>query len=174
MPVIRQIAQMGHPVLRQISVSIPDPTDSAIRVLNEDLLATIRYSHGVGIAAPQVFESLRMVIIASHPNPRYPHAPEMEPTTLINPELLWTSEEVESGWEGCLSIPGLRGLIPRHLSVGACFQTLAGEKREVEFTGFPARVFQHEFDHLNGLLFIDRLESLHNLLTEQEFVRRTE
>jgi len=172
MAVIRTIAQMGHPILRQISMCINGFEDPAIRSLGNDLLETAIQSNGVGIAAPQIFESLRMIVIASRPSARYPHAPELPPVVMVNPELLWASDERESGWEGCLSIPGLRGLVPRHLRVGVRYFTIEGEERESEYEGFPARVFQHEFDHLQGVLFIDRLESLKELVTEQEYQRR--
>ena len=172
MAAIRTIAQMGHPILRQVSKSIEGFEEPNIRSLGNDLLETAIQSKGVGLAAPQVFESLRMIVIASRPSVRYPDAPELTPVVMVNPELLWASEEMESGWEGCLSIPGLRGLVPRHLRVGVRYLTMDGEIKEVEYEGFPARVFQHEFDHLQGLLFIDHLKSLNDLVTEQEYQRR--
>ena len=165
------IAQLGHPILRKISERIT-AEDDGIRMLVEQMLETTQHANGVGLAAPQLFEPRRLIVIASRPNPRYPHAPEMAPTALINPELLWSSDDREMGWEGCLSIPALRGLVPRHLSVGVRHQTVDGRVLEVEFVGFPARIFQHELDHLNGLLFIDRLETPHDLVTEEEYLRR--
>jgi peptide deformylase len=125
----------------------------------------------VGIAAPQVYEPLRLFIIASRPNARYPQAPAMEPTAIINPEILWASDEKEKGWEGCLSIPGLRGLVPRHTRIGVRYLTCSGNVAEVEYAGFLALVFQHEFDHLQGLVFVDRLESTLDLVTEKEYLR---
>jgi peptide deformylase len=172
MPVVRQIALMGNPILRQQSAEIADAQDSVIHTLVEDMLATTLHSSGVGLAAPQVFEPLRLIILASRPNPRYPNAPEMTPTGLINPELLWASDERETGWEGCLSIPGMRGLVPRHRRIGVRYLTGDGAQMEYEYEGFPARIFQHELDHLNATLFPDRLESLHDLYTEQEYLRR--
>ncbi|NTU57877.1 MAG: peptide deformylase [Chlorobiaceae bacterium] len=169
---IRTIAQMGHPILRQISASIADLENPAMVSLGADLLETARHANGVGLAAPQVFESLRMIVIASRPSVRYPHAPELPPVLMINPELLWVSDEQDAGWEGCLSIPGLRGLVTRHIRTGVSYITVDGKRRESEYHGFPARVFQHEFDHLQGKLFIDRLESLNDLVTEQEYQRR--
>jgi peptide deformylase len=169
---VRTIAQLGNPILRTVSKEIACLEAPAIRSLGDDLLETARHSNGVGIAAPQVSEPVRMIVIASRPGVRYPNAPELSPVVMVNPEVLWTSKEKESGWEGCLSIPGLRGLVPRHLRVGVRYLTMDGEKREVEYEGFPARVFQHEFDHLQGVLFVDRLESLNDLVTEQEYQRR--
>jgi peptide deformylase len=171
MPILRQIAQLGQPVLRRVAVKIADPTDPAIQALIDDMLITVADADGVGIAAPQVFEPLSLFIVASRPNQRYPHAPRMEPTAMINPEILWVSDEKETGWEGCLSIPGLRGLVPRRLRVGIRYLTRMGEVREEEYGEFLARVFQHEFDHLQGMVFLDRSESSRELVTEKEYLR---
>jgi peptide deformylase len=118
-----------------------------------------------------VFEPLSLFIVSSSPNPRYPQAPQMEPTAMINPELLWVSDEKEQGWEGCLSIPGLRGLVPRHIRIGVRYLNRDGAVREDEYGDFLARVFQHEFDHLQGKLFIDRVLSTMDLVTEKEYYR---
>ena len=171
MPILRQIAQLGQPVLRGVAEKVADPADPAVQALIEDLLVTVAEVNGVGIAAPQVYEPLALFIVASRPNQRYPHAPEMEPVAMINPEILWVSDEMEKGWEGCLSIPGLRGLVPRHRRIGVRYLTRAGEVREAEYADFLARVFQHEFDHLQGVVFIDRLESTRELMTEKEYIR---
>jgi peptide deformylase len=171
MPIIRQIAQLGQPVLREVAKKIADPADPAVRALIDDLLVTVADANGVGIAAPQVFVSLSLFIVASRPNPRYPHAPDMEPLAMINPELLWVSDDKEKGWEGCLSIPGLRGVVPRHRKIGVRYVTRAGEVREEEYTNFLARVFQHEFDHVQGVVFLDRVESTRELVTEKEYLR---
>lgn len=152
-------------------MKIDNPADPAIQSLIEDLLVTVAEVYGVGIAAPQVYEPLSLFIVASRPNPRYPHAPEMEPTVTINPEILWRSDETEKGWEGCLSIPGLRGLVPRHKRIGVRYLDRRGELIEAEYDGFLARVFQHEFDHLQGMVFVDRLETTLDLVTEKEYLR---
>jgi peptide deformylase len=140
--------------------------------LADDLLVTLEASGGVGIAAPQVFESLRLIVVASRPNPRYPKAPLMAPLVMANPELLWSSPEVEEGWEGCLSIPGLRGLVPRFGRVGLRYQGLDGRVSDLELEGFPARIFQHELDHLNGLFFTDRITNNRHLVSESEYLKR--
>jgi peptide deformylase len=171
MPILRQIAQLGQPVLRQVAEKIAAPEYHAVQALIDDLLVTVADANGVGIAAPQVFESLSLFIMASRPNARYPNAPEMEPTAIINPEILWFSDECESGWEGCLSIPGLRGLVTRHRRIGVRFVTGTGEVREAEYSDFLARVFQHEYDHLQGVLFVDRVENTRDLMTEKEYLR---
>jgi len=171
MPVLRQIAQLGNPILRGIAQRIENPQDLAVQLVIDDMLATVEDANGVGIAAPQVYEPLALFIIASRPNPRYPNAPLMEPTAVINPEIIWGSDETEKGWEGCLSIPGLRGLVPRHQRIGVRYLTRRGELREEEYSGFLARVFQHESDHILGKLFVDRIESTLDLVTEIEYLR---
>ena len=172
MPVLRQIALLGHPVLRQIAappLAVPDP---GLDAFSQDLLATLMESGGVGIAAPQVFVSERVIVVASRPNARYPQAPVMEPLVMVNPELVATGSETELGWEGCLSVPGLRGQVPRHRTVSVVYQDLSGSRRELDLEGFPARIFQHELDHLNGLFFLDRVEDNRHLVSEQEYLRR--
>lgn len=171
MPILRQIAQLGQPVLRGVAARIVDPAAPAVQALIDDMLLTVADANGVGIAAPQVFAPLSLFIVASRPNPRYPHAPEMAPTAMINPEILWLSDEQEKGWEGCLSIPGLRGLVPRARRIGVRYLTRAGEVREEEYADFLARVFQHEFDHVRGMVFVDRVESTRELMTEKEYLR---
>lgn len=171
MPILRQIAQLGQPVLREVARKIADPRAPAIQTLIDDMLATMADADGVGIAAPQVFEPLSLFIVASRPNPRYPHAPLMEATAMINPEILRVSDDMEKGWEGCLSIPGVRGLVPRHTRLGVRYLDRKGELREEEYAGFPARVIQHEFDHIQGIVFIDRIESTRDLIMEKEYLR---
>jgi peptide deformylase len=172
MPVLRQIALLGHPVLRTVATPVIDPAASAIRAIIDDMLATLREADGVGIAAPQVHESLAIFIMASRPNPRYPDAPEMEPEVVLNPQIVERSPELIKGWEGCLSIPGIRGEVPRHRSIAVRYQNAQGAHIEREFTDFVARIFQHEDDHLRGLVFLDRLESVRDVISEKEYQKR--
>jgi peptide deformylase len=169
MALLRQIALLGHPVLRASASPVPLPAWDPIRTLVDDMLATLRDANGVGIAAPQVYESATIFIVASRPNPRYPDAPLMEPETVINPAIIERSSEIEKGWEGCLSIPGIRGNVPRHSWIRARYQTLNGDEIERDFTGFVARIFQHEDDHLRGIVFLDRLESTRDVISEKEY-----
>jgi peptide deformylase len=169
MPTIRSIAQLGHPVLREPARPAALPASDALRALVDDMLATLRDADGVGIAAPQVYEGIRLFVVASKPNPRYPDAPAMEPEVVVNPEIVERSAAMVKGWEGCLSIPGIRGEVPRHPRIRARYRTLGGDEVEREFEGFVARVFQHEDDHLRGLVFLDRLESPRDIVTEKEY-----
>lgn len=171
MPILRQIAQLGQPVLRKTAGKVADPASPAVQALIEDMLVTVAEANGVGIAAPQVYEPFSLFIVASRPSPRYPDTPQMEPTAMINPEIVWMSDDTEKGWEGCLSIPGLRGLVPRRRRIGVRYLTRSGEMREDEYSDFLARVFQHEFDHLQGMVFVDRVESTRDLVTEKEYQR---
>lgn len=172
MPQIRPIAQLGHPVLRTPAAPVPLPASDEVRALVDDMLATMNEANGVGIAAPQVFEPLAIYIVATRPNPRYPNAPAMEPEVVVNPEIVERTGEVEKDWEGCLSIPGIRGQVPRHHRIRILYQTLHGESVEKEVDGFVARVFQHEDDHLRGLVFLDRMETTRDLITEKEYQSR--
>jgi peptide deformylase len=172
MSILRQIAQLGHPVLRSAAAPIDLPISPEMRALADDMLATLREANGVGIAAPQVYEPVALFIVASRPNPRYPDAPAMEPEVVINPEIVGRSEEMVKGWEGCLSIPGIRGLVPRHRWIRARYRTLEGIEVEREFIDFVARIFQHEEDHLRGIVFLDRLDSTRDVVTEIEYQRQ--
>jgi peptide deformylase len=171
MAVIRQIAQLGHPVLRTPAAAVERPGDDETRRLITDMLATLQEADGVGLAAPQVYESRAIYLVASRPNPRYPDAPAMEPEVVINPEIIHRSDELVKGWEGCLSVPGIRGLVPRHRVIRVRYQTVDGEAVEREFTEFVARIVQHEDDHLRGIVFLDRLESTRDIVCEKEYQR---
>lgn len=171
MPVLRQIAQLGHPVLRTLATAVKLPASAAVRTLLDDMLATLREADGVGIAAPQVYEPVALFIVASRSNPRYPDAPWMEPEVVINPEILERSEDMIKGWEGCLSIPGIRGEVPRHRRIRVRYQKAGGQQIECKFTDFVARIFQHEDDHLRGIMFLDRLESTRDIVSEREYQR---
>lgn len=145
--------------------------DDRVQLLIDDLFETSEAANGAGIAAPQIFESLRVFILSIKPTPRYPNAPFLPPTAVINPEILWTSEDTEKGWEGCLSVPGLRGQVPRASAIKVRYMNREGELIEQEFSGFAARVFLHEHDHLEGLTWLDHVEDNREIVTEQEYLR---
>ena len=171
MPRILPIAQLGHPILRERAYEIDDVTSGESQSLIDDLFFTVAEAGGMGIAAPQAHQSKRIFIMSSRPNARYPYAPEMEPTAIINPEITWRSDEIEKGWEGCLSVPGIRGLVPRSTSIKVKYLTRDNQSISAELEGFLARVFQHELDHLDGLVFLDRVETTKDIVMEQEWQR---
>lgn len=166
-----EIAKLGNPILRQVARPVSDVTDATFQALIDSLIETAISANGVGIAAPQVSQSYRLFIVASRPNPRYPDAPLMEPTATINPKIVSHSDEIVKGWEGCLSVPGIRGLVPRYRAIAVEYSDRHGNLQRQELTDFVARIFQHELDHLNGIVFLDRVESDRDLLTEDEYQR---
>ncbi len=169
---ILDIAELGNPILRCQAQPIDKVREPKIVQLIDDLIATAELNNGVGIAAPQVSESYRLFIVASRPSIRYPQAPKMNPTAMINPTIISYSNEIVKDWEGCLSIPGLRGLVPRDRAIEVEYTTIAGDRVRKIFTDFIARIFQHELDHLDGIVFLDRLESNKDLYTEAEYQKR--
>ncbi len=166
------IIQLGNPILRQPAKPVENISDRHIQQLIDDLIATAKEANGVGIAAPQVAQSYQIFIVASHPSPRYPNAPEMKPTAIINPQIINHSQEMIKGWEGCLSIPGIRGLVPRYQEIEVTYTDRNGLLKKQCFTDFVARIFQHEIDHLHGISFLDRLVSNFDIITEQEYQKR--
>ncbi len=169
---ILEITQLGNPVLRKQAKEVENLLDKNVQELISDMFFTLNAVNGAGIAAPQVNELLRVFIVSSRPTPRYPNAPQMEAFTVINPTIVSYSEEIVSDWEGCLSIPKVRGLVPRSKSIIANYFDLKGKKQKIELTDFPARVFQHEYDHLNGIVFFDRMDDVKDIMMESEWTKR--
>lgn len=165
----REIITLGNPILREPAKIVTQITNPQIEQLINSMLKTAAEAQGVGIAAPQVAQSYRLFIVASRPNQRYPHAPTMELTAMINPKLLSHGREIVKDWEGCLSVPGIRGLVPRYREIEVEYTTKTGQQERKILTDFIARIFQHELDHLDGILFIDRLEDEQDLYTEAEY-----
>ncbi len=163
------VYQLGNPKLREIAQPIANICDREIQNLIDEMLVTLTESKGVGLAAPQIGRSLQLVIVASHPNQRYPHAPQMEPTEMINPKIISYSGETEKGWEGCLSVPMIRGLVPRDRQIEVEYTDRQGDRKIAQLTDFVARIFQHEYDHLEGKVFLDRVENTLDLATEAEY-----
>ena len=166
-----ELLQLGHPLLRLQAKPIDNVHDPDIQQLIGDLLQFIEEVGGMGIAAPQVDVSLQLFIMASKPNARYPQAPVMPQTVVINPEIIASTTEQDIGWEGCLSVPGIRGLVPRATHIKVRYLTCEGDTIERDYDGFIARIFQHELDHLRGTLFTDRVENNIDLVAEQEWQR---
>jgi peptide deformylase len=166
------IALRGEKVLNMRAHAVDDPSDPMIKQLAKDMLIAMKTHGGVGIAAPQIRVSKRLLIIHSQPNERYPQAPDMDPLIMVNPDIISFSECFDSMWEGCLSLPGLRGLVPRQTGVSVRYNDLSGKEAEVCLQGFPARIFQHEFDHLEGILFPLRVTECSDIYSESEYKRR--
>lgn len=164
-----EILQLGHPQLRQPAQPVENILDPTFQRQLDDLLEFVVEKGGMGIAAPQVGISQQFFIMSSHPNARYPYAPDVEPFVVINSELVAHSSTLSKDWEGCLSLPGIRGLVPRHDWIDVRYQQRDGTLVEQRYEGFLARVFQHEFDHLQGTVFLDRVESTREVMMEQEW-----
>lgn len=156
---ILTVAQRGEAILNLIAAPISETEFSSPWLLGcvEALQETMLARNGVGIAAPQVYISKRIIIVASRPNSRYPDAPEMDAIVMINPEMISVSDVLISGEEGCLSVIGERREVQRAESIEVQFLNIHGVVQLKIFTGFPARIVQHEIDHLNGILFVDRM-----------------
>ena len=164
---ILKIARMGQLVLRRTAAPVDDPTAPELRRLIADMSETMYDAPGVGLAAPQVFAGMRLIVFRA-PADRTDGEGETPETVLFNPEIEPLSDELVLGWEGCLSVPGLRGLVPRHPRIGYRGFLPDGTLIEAEASGFLARVIQHEVDHLDGTLYVDRMHDLRLLVCEEE------
>lgn len=168
---VHDIVQLGAGVLRQTASSVDVVNTGEIRQLIENMYNTLATSHGVGLAAPQIGVPKQVIIVASRPTQRYPHAPFMDPTVMINPSFKQRSEEKDKDWEGCLSIPGIRALVPRYSHISIHYLDEQGLQVELDLDGFIARVFQHEYDHLLGKVYLDRVETNSEIFSESEYFK---
>ncbi len=157
---------MGEPLLYRKAAPVTNFNTPELDGLITDMMDTMEALNGAGIAAPQIGESKRIVIFGVDANPRYPEAEPVPFTVLINPEIEILSADTESGWEGCLSVPGLRGLVERHTVLRYRGYDALGMPLVREATGFHARVVQHECDHLDGVLYPMRIADMRNLIYE--------
>lgn len=164
---VREILRMGHPVLLQAAEPITEFNTGRLDALIQDMFDTMAANHGAGLAAPQIGESVRVVIFGMEHNPRYPDAAPVPMTVLINPEITPLGNAMEEGWEGCLSIPGMRGLVPRYGRIRYGGMDRHGQRFERTVDGFHARVVQHEVDHLDGILYLRRIRDLRRFGFEQ-------
>ena len=170
---ILKVAQMGHPILRELAQKL-SPKDiklPEVQKLISDMIETMREYDGVGLAAPQVHEGLQIAVMEINDNPRYPGEAAVPVTVFINPVITALSEELMEVWEGCLSVPGLRGAVQRPKKIR--LQALDGEGQQVDkiYEGFSAIAIQHETDHLFGTLYVDRLVSTKQLAFMNEYQR---
>lgn len=160
---------MGHPVLRQPArvVEKSELKTAALQRFIDDMLETMQEYTGIGLAAPQVHESLRIFVAHLDPDGRG----DGDAIAVINPEITIVGDEIREGWEGCLSIPDIRGMVPRAMHVKVAALDREGKRIEIDAHDFPARVIQHETDHLDGILFFDRMASFESLTYMEEFAR---
>ena len=169
---IIKIARMGHPILMRPAEPVADATTSGIRSLVDDMIETLADARGIGLAAPQIRVPKRVVILEI-PDVRAGETDEeaaMPLTVLVNPEIEPLGPELEDGWEGCLSLPGLMGVVPRYRRIRYMWTTLDGERCERTAAGFHARAVQHECDHLEGILYPMRMTDLSTLQYVDEVI----
>ncbi|CAH0992030.1 Peptide deformylase [Sinobacterium norvegicum] len=167
----QNIAQLGEPVLRTIAEAVDDIGSQACQALIKQMLTRAEETGAMGLAAPQIFIAKRVIVISSKPNSRYPTAPLMTPMVMINPTIDEWSSDKNWDWEGCLSIPGIRAQVERSSEIDVSFYDVEGERQQQRYQGFVARIIQHEIDHLDGTVFIDRTDS-RNIVTEQQWRQR--
>jgi peptide deformylase len=162
---ILKVARLGHPVLRKVAAPIPprEIRSPEVQRLIDDMVETMREYNGAGLAANQVHVLKQVCVIEVNGNPRYPEAPNVPLTILINPVVTPLAAEMDEGWEGCLSVPDMRGMVPRYTAVRLEAYDRMGKKLDVVAKEFFARVIQHETDHLNGIVYVDRMKDLGTL-----------
>jgi peptide deformylase len=171
MPKNPEIVQLGHAVLRMTAVAVEDAKSPQLVEIIEQMLDLLSHSNGVGLAAPQIGHSVCVIVVASKPTSRYPAAPLMEPVVMMNPAFQCLSGEQEKDWEGCLSISGIRALVPRYRDISINYTDMDGKLTTMELSGFLARIFQHEYDHLQGMVYLDRVENHQDIISETEFYK---
>lgn len=158
--VAKTVLKMGEKSLLEKSEAVEQFDTPELQRLIEDMWDTMAAEDGAGLAAPQIGVNLRVVIFGYEDNPRYPEAPSIPQTILINPSIEALSDQIEDGWEGCLSVPGMRGLVPRYTNIRYSGFDQTGRPFDRVVSGFHARVVQHECDHLDGVLYPFRIEDM--------------
>lgn len=170
-PDVLKIAKLGEAVLRQAAAPVTEFAQDLEKFVAR-LQDKMTEAGGVGIAAPQVFCARQILIMASKPNKRYPDAPQMEPLVVINPRIIAQSKDTVTDWEGCLSIPGIRGQVPRADWVEVFFQDTQGDMQRRRFDGFLARIFLHEYDHLIGRAWLDSVQNNRDIISEDVYLNQ--
>jgi peptide deformylase len=170
---ILKVARLGHPVLRKVTETLTarELQSPSMQQFIDDMIVTMREYDGVGLAADQVHESKQIAVLEVASNSRYPNKAEVPLTILVNPKITPLSEEMEEDWEGCLSIPDLRGRVPRCRSIRVEAWDRSGKPLSFIANDFHARVIQHEFDHLNGQVYLDRMRDFSTLTFLTEYAR---
>jgi len=170
---ILKVTRLGHPVLRKITenISVKELKGASMQRFIDDMVETMKEYDGVGLAADQVFTSKQIAVLEVSDNPRYPNKGKVPLTVLVNPKITPLSDDMEEDWEGCLSIPDLRGSVPRYKRIHVTALDRHGNKLDFVAKDFLARVIQHEYDHLNGKVYLDRMRDFSTLSFLQEFGR---
>jgi peptide deformylase len=170
----REIVEIGHPLLRERARELTreDLRSEAVQSLIDDMIETMRAANGAGLAANQVAETVRVAVVEVRPgNPRYPYKPPIPLTVIVNPVIEPLDDEIEQINEGCLSVPDLRGDVPRHVNIRLRYLDREGVEHDEVRRGLTAGTFQHELDHLDGTLFVDRVTDPRTLTTWAQFER---
>ena len=167
---VHKVLRMGDPRLLQVAEAVTEFNTPQLDALIQDMFDTMASLDGAGLAAPQIGVGKRLVIFGLEANPRYPDAETVPTTVLINPRLEFLSDEMEDDWEGCLSVPGMRGLVPRYTRLRYSGQDQQGRPFSRDVSGFHARVVQHECDHLDGILYPRRVRDLTQFGFEEELL----
>jgi len=165
---VKEILRMGHPILQKVALPVTEFGTRELDTIIVDMLDTMEAQSGAGLAAPQIGISKRVVIFGIEHNPRYPDADPIPTTVIINPEITIIGDTIDRYWEGCLSIPGMRGLVPRSTLIKYTGFDQKGCKIETNASDFHARVVQHEVDHLDGILYPERIENMKNFVFEDQ------
>ncbi|MCK4492622.1 MAG: peptide deformylase [Methylococcales bacterium] len=168
---MQKIAQLGEPILRRKANKITAFKTKKLNNLVAVLHDCLGNSQGVGLAGPQIYQPYCVLIIASKPTARYPNAPLMPPEIFINPSFEICSNNTQKDWEGCLSIPSIRALVSRHQHILVHYNDVNGALQQKALEGFNARIFQHEYDHLQGLVYLDRVDNNQDIISETEFFK---
>jgi len=170
---ILKVARLGHPVLRQVTETLTasELRSQTVQQLIDDMIITMKEYDGVGLAADQVHESKQIAVLEVAGNPRYPDKPDVPLTVLVNPRITPLSEEMEEDWEGCLSVPDMRGRVPRYKNIRVEAWDRGGKAVSFVAENFHARVIQHEYDHLNGKVYLDRMRDFSTLSFLTEYFR---
>ena len=170
---ILKVTRLGHPVLRKVTetIAVKELKTPEMQKFIDDMVETMKEYDGVGLAADQVFTSKQVAVLEVADNPRYPNKAQVPLTVLVNPQITPLTDDMEEDWEGCLSIPDLRGRVPRFKNIRVQAWDRGGQSLDFEARDFHARVIQHEFDHLNGKVYIDRMRDFSTLTFLAEYAR---
>lgn len=165
---------LGDPILRRKAKKVSPAFLKTIKAKNliKGMLFTMHKAHGVGLAAPQIGKPIQLAVLQTYPNKNRPNLKAKGPIVIINPKITYYSKERVIDWEGCLSLEGIRGKVPRSKNIVVTYTNVFGKRVIEKASGFWARIFQHEIDHLNGIVYIDRVEDTKTLMTFSEFKKR--